>query len=94
MKIYVKNNDINKAVRVLKKKMLQEGDTKKIRSKAYFVSKGEQRRLDEKAGRKRWLKKRVQIERDKERAERKAFMQRKKASQQRKAEYNKSKTNK
>lgn len=85
MKIYVKNNDINKAIRVLKKKMLQEGDSKEIRSKQHFVSKGEQKRLAEKAGRKRWLKKQVQIEKNRERAEREAFRQRKKASQQKKA---------
>lgn len=85
MKIFVRNNDVNKALRVLKKKMLQEGDTKEIRSQKYFVSKGEEKRLAKKAGRKRWLKKRVQIEKNRERAEREAFRQRKKAAQQRKA---------
>jgi small subunit ribosomal protein S21 len=63
MKIYVKNNDISKALRMLKRKLNQEGDMKKAREKEHFTSEGEKRRLEERAGRKRWLKKRQQIER-------------------------------
>ena len=62
MKIYVKNNDVNKALRILKKKMLNEGIMKEVRENQYFRSKREQKRLDAKAGRKRWEKKRIQIE--------------------------------
>jgi small subunit ribosomal protein S21 len=62
MKIYVKNNDVNKALRILKKKMLNEGIMKEVRENQYFRSKGEQKRLDAKAGRKRWEKKRIQLE--------------------------------
>jgi small subunit ribosomal protein S21 len=69
MKIFVKNNDINRALRVLKKKMQEEGDTKELRERQHFVSTGEQRRLDEKAGRRRWLKKRQRIEQNLVRAE-------------------------
>jgi ribosomal protein S21 len=79
-KIYVKNNDISKALRVLKKKMLIEGDLKKIREKEHFVSDGERRRLDEKAGRKRWLKRRAQIEQQAVKREQQYFNQRKKAA--------------
>ena len=61
MKIYVKNNDISKALRVLKKKLFAEGDAKELRQERHFVSKGEARRLAAKAGRKRWLKKREEI---------------------------------
>ena len=46
MKIYVRNNDVNKALRVLKKKMLNEGIMKEVRENQYFRSKGEQKRLD------------------------------------------------
>lgn len=94
MKIYVKNNDVNKAMRILKKKMLQEGDVKEIRAKTHFISKGEEKRLAKAAGRKRWLKKRVQLEKDRERAEREAFRQRKKASALRKKQFNSSKPQK
>ena len=62
MKIYVRNNDVNKALRVLKKKMLNEGIMKEVRENQYFRSKGEQKRLDAKAARKRWEKKLIQLE--------------------------------
>jgi small subunit ribosomal protein S21 len=69
MKIYVKNNDINKALRVLKKKLFQEGDLKEMRERQHFTSPGEKRRLAERAGRKRWQKKRDRIERNMDRNE-------------------------
>lgn len=62
MKIYVRNNDISRALRVLKKKLFIEGDTKELREKKHFTPPGERKRLAERAGRKRWLKKREQIE--------------------------------
>jgi ribosomal protein S21 len=79
-KIYVKNNDISKALRVLKKKMLAEGDLKKLREKEFFISDGERRRLDEKAGRKRWIKKRAKLEQQAIKREQQYFNQRKKAA--------------
>ena len=48
MKIYVKNNDVNKALRILKKKMLNEGIMKEVRENQYFRSKGRQKRLTQK----------------------------------------------
>ena len=62
MKIFVKNNDVNRALRILKKKMLAEGIMKEARENEFFRSKGEKKRLAEKAGRKRWQKKRIQLE--------------------------------
>ena len=62
MKIFVKNNDVNKALRILKKKLLEEGVMKEARENAFFRSKGEKKRLAEKAGKKRWEKKRLQLE--------------------------------
>ena len=53
MTIYVRNNDVDKAMRILKKKLHNEGMTKELREK---------RRLAAKAGKKRWHKKREQIE--------------------------------
>jgi ribosomal protein S21 len=81
MKIYVKNNDIGRALRVLKKKMTEEGDLKEIRERQHFVSKSEQNRIDAKAGRKRWLKKRVKIEENRVRAEQAAFNKNRKKRQ-------------
>lgn len=73
MKIYVKNNDVGRALRVLKKKMTEEGDLKELRERQHFVSKSEQNRIDAKAGRKRWLKKRIKIEENRVKAEAAAF---------------------
>ena len=70
MKIFVKNNDISKALRILKKKMLEEGDAKEFRARQFFVSKGEEKRLAVKAGKKRWAKKQILIEKNRERKER------------------------
>ena len=72
MKIYVKNNDVGKALRIMKKKMLAEGLGKELRDRRFFRSKGEERRLAEKAGRKRWEKKRVKLEQQFIREERNA----------------------
>ena len=62
MKIFVRNNDVGKALRIMKKKMLEEGITKELRDRRHFVSDGEKRRLAAKAGKKRWMKKRAQLE--------------------------------
>ena len=56
MKIFVKNNDVNKALRILKKKLLIEGVMKEARENEFFRSKGEKKRLAEKAGNKDYLK--------------------------------------
>jgi len=62
MTIFVRNNDVDKALRILKKKLHNEGMTKELREKRHFTAPGEKRRLAAKAGKKRWHKKREQIE--------------------------------
>lgn len=81
MKIYVKNNDVGRALRVLKKKLTEEGDIREMRERQHFVSKSEQNRIDAKAGRRRWLKKRVKIEQNRVRAEQAAFNKNRKKRQ-------------
>lgn len=73
MKIFVKNNDVGKALRIMKKKMLEEGITKELRDRRHFVSDSEKKRLAAKAGKKRWLKKRAQLEQKFVREERNQF---------------------
>ena len=63
MKIFVRNNDVGKALRILKKKLHNEGVMKEVRDRRHFVSKGEKERLAAKAGAKRWKKKREELER-------------------------------
>ena len=73
MKIFVRNNDVNKALRILKKKMTDEGITKEMRDRRHFISDGEKRRLAAKAGKKRWMKKRALLEQKFIREERNQF---------------------
>ena len=55
--IEVRNNDVNGALRVLKKRMQTEGIFNEIRERTHFKTKGEKKRLAKAAGRRRWLKK-------------------------------------
>jgi len=63
MTVEVRNNDVNKALRILKKRMQTEGLFNEMRERTSFKTKGEKRRLSEAAGRRRWLKK---VEKNKE----------------------------
>ena len=73
MYITVRNNDVGKALRILKKKLLQEGISKELRERRHFTGKAEKRRLAEKAGKKRWVKKRALLEQQFIREERNQF---------------------
>ena len=53
----VRNNDINGALRVLKKRMQTEGIFNEMRERTHYTAKSEKRRLAKAAGRRRWLKK-------------------------------------
>ena len=55
--IEVRNNDVNGALRVLKKRMQTEGLFNEMRERAFYQTRGEKRRLAKAAGRRRWLKK-------------------------------------
>jgi|TARA_B110000444_G_C18704656_1_gene530704 small subunit ribosomal protein S21 len=53
----VRNNDVNGALRVLKKRMQNEGIFNEMRERTHYTAKSEKRRLAKAAGRRRWLKK-------------------------------------
>ena len=55
--VTVRNNDVNSALRILKKKMQNEGIFNELRERTSFRSKSEKKRLAKAAGRRRWLKK-------------------------------------
>ena len=57
MTVTVRNNDVNGALRVLKKRMQTEGIFNEVRERTHFKTKGEKKRLAKAAGRRRWLKK-------------------------------------
>ena len=61
--VEVRNNDVSKALRILKKRMQNEGLFNEMRDRTFFQSRGEKRRLAKAAGRRRWLKK---VEKQKE----------------------------
>ena len=56
MKVVVHNNDITKSLRTLKKKMQNEGIFNELRERTGFKSRGERRRLEKAAGRRRYLR--------------------------------------
>ena len=57
MRVFVRNNDVSKAYRILSKKLHQEGFFKEIRDKQFFKSKGEKKRNSLRAAKVRWAKK-------------------------------------
>ena len=61
MKVVVHNNDITKALRTLKKKMQNEGIFNELRERTGFKSRGEKRRLERAAGRRRYSKKQQKL---------------------------------
>ena len=55
--VQVRGDDINGAMRVLKKRMQEEGIFNEIRERVGHKTRGEKKRLQRAAGRRRWLKK-------------------------------------
>ena len=56
MRVEVRNNNVDAALRVLKKKLQRDGFYTEMREREHYRSKGEKRRLKKSAGRNRWLK--------------------------------------
>ena len=53
MKVDVRNNNVDQALRVLKKKLQQDGIFNELRNREHFVSKGEKRRKAQAAAKRR-----------------------------------------
>lgn len=65
LQVYVREGeDINKALRKLKKKIERDGLMQEIRNRQYFVKPSEKKRKAKQAGKMRWLKKQRQLELD------------------------------
>ena len=56
MKVVVRNNNVDGAISILKKKLQKEGFYSELREREYHRTKGEKKRLAKAAGRRRWLK--------------------------------------
>lgn len=59
--VIVKNNDVNRALRKLKKKMQQERILQDYRKNEYYEKPTERKKREKAAARKRWLKKQAEI---------------------------------
>ena len=55
--VMVRGDDLNGAMRVLKKRMQNEGIFNEMRERTSFKTRSEKKRLQRAAGRRRWLKK-------------------------------------
>ena len=56
MRVEVRNGNVETAIRILKKKLQDDGFYTEIRERERFKSKGEKRRLKKAAGRRRYIK--------------------------------------
>ena len=70
MKVIVRDNDVGKASRLLKRKLHNEGVLKEVHNRRAFVSVGEKKRAALKSAKLRWNKKRVKLEQQFAREER------------------------
>ena len=53
MRVDVKNNNVEKAIRILKKKLTEDGFFNELREREYYVSRGEKRRKERAAAKRR-----------------------------------------
>ena len=56
MRVEVRDNNVDGALRILKKKLQQEGFYTELREREHYVSKGEKKRLAKSAGKRRQKK--------------------------------------
>ena len=56
MKVEVRNNNVDKAMRILKKKLTEDGFFNELREREAFMSKGEKRRKDKAISARRYKK--------------------------------------
>lgn len=59
LRVEVRNNDINKALRKFKKKIAEDGILQDLRKREFYESKGTRRRLEKQAAIRRYKKKRL-----------------------------------
>lgn len=59
MSVEVRNNDVNKALRRLKKKLAEDGIMQELRNREFFESKGTKRRKAKEAAIRRYKKQRA-----------------------------------
>tara|TARA_E500000178_G_scaffold226123_1_gene222941 strand:+ start:138 stop:383 length:246 start_codon:yes stop_codon:yes gene_type:complete len=60
--VIVRDNDVDKAMRKLKRMVKNAGIVQEIKERQFFVKPSVKKRLAKKAGKKRWLKKVAQMD--------------------------------
>ena len=60
--VEVSNNDINRAWRKLKRRLQDEGIMQEVRDRKHFTKPSEKRARAKAAGRKRWIKKKRELD--------------------------------
>ena len=53
MRVEVRNNNVDKAMRILKKKLTEDGMFNELREREFFMSKGEKKRHERAASKRR-----------------------------------------
>ena len=53
MRIEVRNNNVDKAMRILKKKLTEDGFFNELREREFYISKGEKKRHERAAAKRR-----------------------------------------
>ena len=56
MRIEVRNNNVDKAMRILKKKLTEDGFFNELREREFYMSRGEKKRRDRNAAKRRQKK--------------------------------------
>jgi|TARA_R110000782_G_scaffold130922_1_gene222677 small subunit ribosomal protein S21 len=64
LQVFVRDGNVEKALRQLKKKVKNAGLVQEIKDRQHFIPKSEKKRLARNAGKKRWLKKLAKSEND------------------------------
>jgi|TARA_B100000886_G_scaffold333916_1_gene288692 small subunit ribosomal protein S21 len=59
--VEVRNNDVNKALRIFKKKLQNEGILQEYKERQHYVKPSEKKRKEKAAGKKRWQKKQEKL---------------------------------
>jgi|TARA_B100001750_G_C15096195_1_gene393089 small subunit ribosomal protein S21 len=62
LKVYVRNNDVDRALRKLKKMVNNEGVIKELKKREFYEKPSDRRRREKARARKRWLKQQAILE--------------------------------
>ncbi len=62
--VIVRNGDFNKALRIFKKRLVEDGVLQTLKAKQFYEKPSEKRKREKAAGKARWLKKENKMKQD------------------------------